>query len=131
MAKLDLVDIFKKRTRHPMRPRSSDIIDKLFPGFKSIESNNGSLVAGTCQYMEKNLFVIGQQKPKLSDLQNQKDLDRLNYGMLTSNDHSVILSMLEKARNSNPENTYIWDIKLNNQVLSMARPRGLIICWIG
>ena len=91
MAKLNLVDIFKKRTRHPMRPRSSDIIGKLFPGFKNIESGNGSLVAGTCQYMEKKLFVIGQQKPKLSDLKSQKDLNRLNYGMLTSNDHSLIL----------------------------------------
>ncbi len=110
MAKLDLVDIFKKRTRHPMRPRSSDIIEKLFPGFKRIESKNGSLAAGTCEYMGKNLFVIGQQKPKLSDLQSQKDLNRLNYGMLTSDDHSVVLSILEKARSSDLENTYIFCI---------------------
>ncbi|MFC1494837.1 carboxyl transferase domain-containing protein [Thermodesulfobacteriota bacterium] len=108
MAKLNLVDIFKKRTRHPMRPRSSDIIEKLFPGFKRTETKNSSLVAGTCQYMEKNLFVIGQQKPKLSDLQSRKDLKRLNYGMLTSDDHSLILSMLKKAGSSNPENTYIF-----------------------
>jgi len=108
MAKLDLVAIFKKRTRHPMRPRSSDIIDKLFPGFKRIESKNGSLVAGTCEYMGKDLFVIGQQKPKLSDLKSQEDLKRLNYGMLTSNDHSVILSMLKKIHSSNLENTYIF-----------------------
>ena len=77
MSKLDLVDIFKKRTRHPMRPRSSDIIDELFPRFNKIESRNGSLAAGTCEYMDKNLFVIGQQKPKLSDLKNQADLNRL------------------------------------------------------
>ncbi|MFC1839710.1 carboxyl transferase domain-containing protein [Thermodesulfobacteriota bacterium] len=108
MAKLNLVDIFKKRTRHPMRPRSSDIIEKLFPGFKRTETKNSSLVAGTCQYMEKNLFVIGQQKPKLSDLQSRKDLNRLNYGMLTSDDHSLILSMLKKAGSFNPENTYIF-----------------------
>lgn len=108
MAKLDLVDIFKKRTRHPMRPRSSDIVDKLFPRFNRIESKNGSLIAGTCEYMGKNLVLIGQQKPKLSDLQNREDLNRLNYGMLTSDDHSVILSMLEKARNSDIENTYIF-----------------------
>ncbi len=109
MAKMDLVDIFKKRTRHPMRPRSSDIIERLFPGFKRIESSpEGSLIAGTCTYMEKNLYVIGQQKPRLSDLQKQADLNRLNYGMLTADDHSLILNILEKAKSHNPENTYIF-----------------------
>ncbi len=108
MVKMDLVDIFKKRTRHPMRPRSSDIINKLFPGFKKIETINGSLVAGTCSFMEKDLYVIGQQKPKLSDLKSQSDLNKLNYGMLTADDHSIILNILKKARTSNPENTYIF-----------------------
>ena len=93
MAKLDLVDVFKKRTRNPLRPRSSDIINRLFPDFKKIKSKNGSLIAGTCRYMDKDLYVIGQQKPKPSDLKNQEDLSRLNYGMLTSDDHSVILSL--------------------------------------
>jgi acetyl-CoA carboxylase alpha subunit len=110
MAKLDLVDLFKKRTRNPLRPRTSDIIDKLFPDFKKIESGNGSLIAGTCQYMDKELYVIGQQKPKPSDLKNKEDLDKLNYGMLTSDDHSVILSMLKTAKNSNPDDTFIFSI---------------------
>lgn len=110
MAKLELVDIFKKRTRHPMRPRSSDIIDRLFPDFQQADSPNGSLVAGTCEYNGKNLYIIGQQKPRLSDLQSQKDLNRLNYGMLTSDDHSVILSMLKKARGSGLENSIIFCI---------------------
>ena len=78
MAKMDLVDIFKKRTRHPMRPRSSEFIDRLFPGFKKIETGNGSLVAGTCSFMEKDLYVIGQQKPRLIDLKSQADLNTLN-----------------------------------------------------
>ena len=103
MAKMDLVDIFKKRTRHPMRPRSSDIIERLFPGFNKIESGGGSLVAGTCSFMEKDLYVIGQQKPRLADLQSQSDLNKLNYGMLTADDHSLILNILKKARAGNPE----------------------------
>jgi len=37
MSKMDLVEIFKKRTRSPFRPRASDIVDKLFPDFKRIE----------------------------------------------------------------------------------------------
>ncbi|MBN2419582.1 MAG: acetyl-CoA carboxylase carboxyl transferase subunit alpha/beta [Deltaproteobacteria bacterium] len=108
MSKIDLVDIFKRRTRHPMRPRSSDYIERLFPGFKKIESGNGSLVAGTCTFMEKDLYVIGQQKPRLSDLKSQADLNKLNYGMLTSDDHSLILNILKKARSGNPEKTYIF-----------------------
>lgn len=108
MAKLDLVDIFKKRTRHPMRPRSSDIIDRLFPDFREIESGDGSLVAGTCKFMEKDLYVIGQQKPKLADLQSQSDLNKLNYGMLTADDHSLILSIIKKASVVNPEKAFIF-----------------------
>ncbi len=108
MAKMDLVDIFKKRTRHPMRPRSSDYIERLFPGFKNIESESGSLIAGTCSFMDKDLYVIGQQKPRLSDLKSQSDLKKLNYGMLTSGDHSIILNILKKVRTANPEKTYIF-----------------------
>jgi acetyl-CoA carboxylase carboxyl transferase beta subunit len=110
MIKLDLVDIFKKRTRNPLRPRSSDIIDKLFSDFQRIESRNGSLIAGTCQFMNKDLFVIGQQKPKPSDLRNQEDLNKLNHGMLTADDHSVILSMLKQVKKSDPEKAFIFCI---------------------
>ncbi len=108
MAKMDLVDIFKKRTRHPMRPRSSEYIDRLFPGFKKMDTGDGSLIAGTCTFMEKDLYVIGQQKPRLIDLKSQADLNRLNYGMLTSGDHSIILNILKKVRTSDPEKTYIF-----------------------
>jgi acetyl-CoA carboxylase carboxyl transferase beta subunit len=58
--------------------------------------------------MEKNLYVIGQQKPKPADLQSSKDLNKLNYGMLTADDHSCILSMLENAKESNPEDSIIF-----------------------
>ncbi len=62
MAKLELVDIFKKRTRNPYRPRSSDIIDMLFPDFEIIEGGSGSLITGRCRFMDRDLFIIGQQK---------------------------------------------------------------------
>lgn len=110
MAKIELVDIFKKRTRNPFRPRASDIVDTLFPDFKNVETPNGSLIAGTCEYMEKDLYILGQQKPKPADLQTQQDLQKRNYGMLTSDDHSLILSMLQKARNADPERTFVFCI---------------------
>lgn len=108
MAKMELVDIFKKRTRHPFRPRTSDIIDRLFPDFKAVSEQGGSLIAGTCTYMNKKLYVIGQQKPKPEDLKNQKDLTKLNYGMLTADNHSLILTLLEKAKNDDPDKTFIF-----------------------
>lgn len=110
MAKSDLVDIFKKRTRNPFRPRASDIIDRLFPDFDPFITPEGSLLAGSCQFSNKQLFVIAQQKPKPKDLQTTKDLEKLNYGMLNSDDHSFILTVLEKARLSDPEDTFIFSI---------------------
>ena len=109
-AKLDLVEIFKKRTRHPFRPRASDIIDKLFPDFEPFESPGESLITGPCQFQDKHLFVIAQQKPKPEDLKSSEDLKRLNYGMLTADDHSFILTVLQKASLSDPDNTFIFSI---------------------
>jgi len=108
MAKTDLVDIFTKRTRHPFRPRSSDIIEKLFPRFELFDTPGTSLVAGSCWFMKKQLIVIAQQKPKPEDLKSSEALKKLNYGMLTSEDHSFILTLLKKARTLDPENTIIF-----------------------
>ena len=110
MTKMDLVNIFKKRTRHPFRPRASDIIDKLFPDFKPYDTSSVSLVAGTCEFSDKHLFVIGQEKPKPSVLQSSEDLKRRNYGMLTSDDHARILKILKKAKSSDPEKTFIFSL---------------------
>lgn len=102
------MDTFKKRTRHPFRPRSSDIINRLFPDFKSLNGTGGSLIAGVGKFMDKDIYVIGQQKPKPADLQSKDDLKKLNYGMLTSDDHSRVLSVLKTARGSDPDKTYIF-----------------------
>jgi len=110
MSKVDLVEIFKKRTRHPYRPRASDIIEKLFPDFDYFDTPSTSLVAGLADFVDKNLYVIAQQKPKPEDFKTKGDLEVLNRGMLTSDDHSFILSTLNKARAMDQENTYIFCI---------------------
>jgi len=110
MKKLELVDIFKKRTRHPLRPRSSDIIARIFPDFKPFEEAKGSLIAGTCYFHDKNLYIIAQQKPKPADLKSHEDLKKRNYGMLTSDDHSLVLSILKRAKEEDPVKTYIFSI---------------------
>ena len=110
MAKMDLVELFTKRTRHPFRPRASDIISRLFPSFEQLETPGGSLIAGTCSFMDKQLIVIAQQKPKPENLKSSEDLKKLNYGMLTAEDHSLILTLLKKARALDTENTVIFCI---------------------
>jgi acetyl-CoA carboxylase carboxyl transferase beta subunit len=110
MPKQTLLDIFKKRTRNPYRPRASEIIGKLFPAFDPYKTPGQSLVAGSCEFLEKKLTVIAQEKPKPEDLQTSDDLRKLNYGMLTSDDHSFILSILEKMRTGDLEKTYLFTI---------------------
>jgi len=110
MSKVDLLDLFKNRTRHPFRPRASDMISRLFPDFKADNNGSVSLITGSCRFLNKRLFVIGQQKPKPADLKSKEDLKKLNYGMLTSDDHSQILSVLKKARASDPDRTFIYSL---------------------
>lgn len=110
MIKMELVDIFKKRTRHPYRPRASDVIDKLFPNFRALEPKGVSLVAGTCEFMGKNLYIIGQQKPKPGDLKSREDLKRHNYGMMSATEHSQVLTLLKKAATTDPENSFIFSL---------------------
>ena len=110
MPKQSVLDIFKKRTRHPYRPRASEIIGKLFPDFDAYKTPGESLVAGSCRFLEKKLTVIAQEKPKPGDLQTSDDLRKLNYGMLTSDDHSFIMSILKKLRKQDLENTYLFTI---------------------
>lgn len=108
MAKFDILEVFKNRTRNPFRPRASDIIDKLFPDSKMVISPGGSLVTCSSRFLGKELYVIGQQKPKPTDLKNSEDLKKLDYGMLTADDHSQILTILEKAKKSGPEKPFIF-----------------------
>ena len=111
MSKEDIVQMFKKRCRHPFRPRASQIINGLFSDFTPFESTGPSLIAGTCVFQDKILYVIAQQKPTSDDLKNVVDLKRCNLGMLTADEHSQILSVLDQAKKSQDvKNTYIFTI---------------------
>ncbi len=110
MTKMDVLEIFKKRCRHPYRARASHVVNRLFSDFVPFESPSGSVISGRCRFMEKTFYVIGQQKPTPEDLKSSADLKRLNYGMLTADDHSHILSVLEEAQASDPKETMIFTI---------------------
>ena len=94
---MDIVELFKKRTRSPLRPRSSDIISNIFPHFRQHPPYKGSLILGETDQWDQRIFVVAQQKPKPHDFRTTNDLEKLNYGMLTAEDHAHILRFLKKT----------------------------------
>ena len=107
MIKNDLVDIFKRRTRNPLRPRSSDIIKTVFTHFKSFSPTGESLICGEAKYAEKRILVIGQEKPNLEKLRHPEQSKKLNLGMLSADEHSQIMGILKQARAMDPEHLFI------------------------
>ena len=107
MSKPDVLEIFKRRTRSPHRPRSGDVIRSVFPHFRQHPPYRGSLILGETDQWGKRIFVVGQQKPKPEDLRTKVDLEKLNYGMLTAEDHSHILRFLERAVSMNLEGAFL------------------------
>jgi acetyl-CoA carboxylase alpha subunit len=73
MKEEDIVEIFKRRTRNPLRPRSSHIIQALFTHFKPFTPSGESLICGEAKYQDKRVLVIGQEKPTLATLRNPED----------------------------------------------------------
>ncbi|MFN3535210.1 MAG: carboxyl transferase domain-containing protein, partial [Desulfatiglandales bacterium] len=107
----NLLELFKRRTRHPYRPRASDIMKGLFHDFVALPvPEEGSLVLGKANFNGRLLYVIGQQKPRPEDLRGPEELKRLNYGMLTSDDHSAILDILDILEKEDPEHTALFTI---------------------
>ncbi len=94
---VDVVDIFRRRTRSPMRPRSSDLIHAIFPGFRQSALSSDTLILGEVDQWGRDLFIIAQQKPKPENLRTKEDLAKLNHGMLTAEDHSNIIRFIKKA----------------------------------
>ncbi len=96
--KESLLEIFKRRTRHPLRPRTSDMVELVFGNFKAYFPPGGSLILGESIFMDYRVFIVGQEKPKPTSFRKVEDLKKLNYGMLTPDDHSKILSTLKYIR---------------------------------
>ncbi|MDR1165080.1 MAG: acetyl-CoA carboxylase carboxyl transferase subunit alpha/beta [Deltaproteobacteria bacterium] len=99
-APLDVVELFRKRTRSPLRPRSSDLIQSIFPLFRRANPSDGALILGEAEQWGRDIYVIAQQKPKPENLRTKEDLAKLNHGMLTAEDHSQIVRFLRQADRS-------------------------------
>jgi acetyl-CoA carboxylase carboxyl transferase beta subunit len=93
----DVVELFRKRTRSPLRPRSSDLIQAIFPLFRQSRPHDSALILGEAEQWGRDVFIIAQQKPKPENLRTKEDLAKLNHGMLTASDHSHIHNFLKRA----------------------------------
>ncbi|MDL2226375.1 hypothetical protein LJB86_01810 [Deltaproteobacteria bacterium OttesenSCG-928-M10] len=109
---MDVVDIFKRRTRSPLRPRSSDLIHAIFPGFRQGAQSSDTLILGETDQWGRDLFIIAQQKPKPENLRTREDLAKLNHGMLTADDHSNIIRFIKKAMRRKEEGVPVSIITL-------------------
>ena len=107
MKEEDIVEIFKRRTRNPLRPRSSHLIQTLFTHFKPFSPTGESLICGEAKYLDKRVLVIGQEKPTLEKLRNPENAKKLNLGMLSADEHSQILGILKQARSMDPNELVI------------------------
>ena len=109
---IDVVELFRKRTRSPLRPRASDLIHAIFPGFRQSAQSSDALILGETDQWGRDLFIIAQQKPKPENLRTKEDLAKLNHGMLTADDHSNIIRFIKKAMNRKEEGVPVSIITL-------------------
>ena len=108
MKEEDIVEIFKKRTRNPLRPRSSQVVQALFTHFKPFTMTGESLICGEAKYQDKRVLVIGQEKPTLEKLRDSANAKKLNLGMMSADEHSQVLGILNKARTMDPNELLIF-----------------------
>ncbi len=99
---MQLIDIFKNRTRHPFRPRASDIIQRVFADFRDYQAEGDNLIMGEGHLNEKRVYVVAQQKPKPESFRSAEDVGKLNWGMLNADEHSQVLRLLRKLTESGP-----------------------------
>ncbi len=85
-----------------MRPRSSDVIQRLFADFRHYDSPGSSLIVGEGHLSQRRVFVVAQQKPKAEDLRTSDDVARLNWGMLNADEHSKVLQILRQLKETGP-----------------------------
>ena len=77
---MKLVEIFKSRTRHPLRPRASDVINQLFTDFRDYQAKGDALIMGEGHLDGKRVYVVAQQKPKPEQLRSGKGLGATELG---------------------------------------------------
>lgn len=85
-----------------MRPRSSDVIQRLFADFRHCGSPGSSLILGEGHLEQRRVYVVAQQKPKPTDFSTPEAVARLNWGMLNADEHSAVLKLLRHLKETGP-----------------------------
>ncbi len=101
---MKLLEVFKTRTRHPYRPRSSDIIRRLFADFRTYDQVGEALIMGEGHLHGRKVYVVAQQKPKPEQFNSPEAVGKLNWGMLNADEHSQALSLLRRLSRTGPHN---------------------------
>ncbi len=99
---MKLLDMFKTRTRHPFRPRASDIIKRLFADFRDYEAVGDNLIMGEGHLGQRQVYVVAQQKPKPEQFNHPEAMKRLNWGMLNADEHAQVLGLLRRLKQTGP-----------------------------
>ncbi|MCB2187916.1 MAG: acetyl-CoA carboxylase carboxyl transferase subunit alpha/beta [Deltaproteobacteria bacterium] len=108
---MKLIDLLKTRTRHPFRPRSTDIIQRIFADFRNYQVPSDNLVMGEGHLGERRVYVVAQQKPKPEQFRSTEDVGRNNWGMLNADDHSRVLGFLRHLSDTGPhEDAYLLSL---------------------
>ncbi|MFZ5586743.1 MAG: carboxyl transferase domain-containing protein [Thermodesulfobacteriota bacterium] len=99
---MKLLDVFKTRTRHPFRPRASDMIQRLLADFRDYEAQGDSLIMGEGHLGQRRVYVVAQQKPKPERFSSPEAVARLNWGMLNADEHAQVLNLLRRLKETGP-----------------------------
>ncbi len=88
-------------TRHQDRPRSSEIIKKLFTDFIPYLQGfpkDPALITGSAKFKNQKVFIIAQEKPKGQTLEEQV---KVNFGMVKPEGYSLAMKIMDLAEKSN------------------------------
>jgi len=88
-------------TRHPERPRSSEIIKEIFSNFIPYLQGfpkDPALIAGSAKFKNQKVFIIAQEKPKGQSLEEQT---KVNFGMVKPEGYSLAMKIMDLAEKSN------------------------------
>ncbi len=88
-------------TRHPERPRSSEIINELFSDFIPYVQGfpkDHALITGSANFKNQKVFIIAQEKPKGQTLEEQA---KVNFGMVKPEGYALALKIMDLADKTN------------------------------
>jgi len=95
--KLTPREVFKEKTRNPLRIRSSDLIKQLFTRITYFKAQDFALICGRGLIHKREVIFLGQEKPKGDDLTYAH---RINFGMMKPEGYRQAIEILSYAEDN-------------------------------